>query len=205
MENGKDWRETHFGVPSRIPKPKRSRWWLWLIVLPVLSFAGVLIADRTGLITMPAWWRSTTEDLPLVGKGPAASPTATGDAAARERQLRDRVNSRERGIALMTRERNEVVTELATQQRVLDEATARMRSLENTSTSGMSAVQIDNLRIAHSNAVAAAKNATGRIRQLTDRRESYNRRIATAESERTAALVELGLAPAATEATTTTP
>jgi hypothetical protein len=105
----------------------------------------------------------------------------------------------------MQRERDGVVSELATQQRILDDATARMRSLENTSTSGLSQAQIDNLRIAHNNAVAAAKNATTRIRQLNDRRESYNRRIATAEAERSAALVELGLAPAAAEATTTTP
>lgn len=204
MINGKDWRETHFGVPSRTSKPKQRRWWLWLIALPALAFAGVLIADRCGWITMPSWWRSAAQDIPLVGPELVAPATPEGDAG-RERQLRERIQSRERGIALMNRERVPVVNDLATQQRLLDEATARMRSLENTSTSGLSAAQIENLRVAHDNAVAAAKNASLRARQLSDRRDSLDRRIATAEAERHAAQVALGLVPATTDTTAGTP
>jgi hypothetical protein len=207
--NQKDWRETHFGVPVRPYARKRRSWWPWLITLTVVALAGVVAADRFGVITLPSWWRSTAQDLPMVGSllvPPAAGNAVnTAEAATRERQLRERVSSRERGISLMSRERAEVLSDLAVQERIRDEATARLRSIENTSTSGMSATQIDHLRVAHSNAVAAAKNATLRARQLSDRRDSLNRRIATAESERDAALVDLGVAPSTSEEATSAP
>lgn len=203
---GKNWKDTHFGVPAPTAAPRRRRWWPWMIALPALTLVGVLIADRSGLITMPSWWRSTAQDIPLVGPVLVPPPASggpvgdSGDGAARDRQLRDRVSARERGISLMSRERVGVLDDLARQQRLLDEATARLRRIESTSTRGMSPLQVDNLRVAHADAVAAAKNATLRTRQLSDRRDSLNRRIATAEAERDAALVDLGLAPAVTEA-----
>lgn len=195
-----DWKETHFGVPDRPAAPRRRRWWPWLIAIPLLTLGGLVVADRQGLIVLPDWWRSTAQGIPVVGSAlvPADAASA-GDDAGRTRRLRERVDSRERGLSLMTRERAEVLDDLTTQQRLLDDATVRLRGIENTPTRGLSPLQLDNLRIAHADAVAAAKNATLRTRQLTDRRDSLNRRITTAQQERDAALAELGLGPSATD------
>lgn len=198
-----DWKETHFGVPSKPVPPRRRRWWPWMIALPVLTISGLIAADRMGLITLPAWWRSAAHSIPVVGpslvpeQGTLAQRADSG--TGQERQLRDRVTARERGINLMSRERAGVIDDLTIQQRLLDDATARLRVIENTPTRGLAPVQLDNLRIAHADAVAAAKNATSRLRQLKDRQDSLNRRIATAQAERDAALVELGISPPTTE------
>jgi hypothetical protein len=200
-----DWQETHFGIPKKTTARPRRRWWPFVIAIPVLTVAGAIVADRQGYITLPDWWRRSAGDIPLVGPSLVPQQAANGNSAGRERQLRERVSSQERGISLMSRERVGVLDELVIQQRLLDDATRRLRSIEATSTGGMSPAQLDNLRIAHADAVAAAKNATLRVRQLSDRRDSLNRRITTAQKERDAALTELGLAPATTEETVKAP
>jgi hypothetical protein len=177
-----DWRESHFGVAGRPPVPRR-RWWPVVVFVPLLAVGGVYSAIRLGMLDAAA----------MAGLGTAESDPA------RARQLRERVASQERGIALMSRERLEVDEDRALQQRLLVEAVARLRQLEGTSTSGMTPIQVDRLRVAHGDAVAAAKNATTRTRQLDTRRDSLDRRIATAERERDAALTELGEKPVVAE------
>lgn len=159
-----------------------------LVCMPLLATGGVYLAFHLGMF-------GTVSSPPtaLGSHGPAEPDPA------RARLLRERITSQERGIALMSRERLEVDEDLALQQRLLNEAVARLRQLEGTSTSGMTPLQIDRLRVAHSDAVAAAKNATTRAKQLETRRGSLDRRIDAAERERDDALAELGETPVAVE------
>lgn len=193
-----DWRAAHFGTPGKPPPtPARRRWWAWILLTVVLVGVGTITADRFGLITLPEGLRSTVERVPGMEPAHTSAGQTTVTGTSDERALRERVASRERGIALMNRERQGVVDDLVVQQRLLTEATTRLRNLESTSTTGMSPLALDQLRRAHADTVAAAKNATLRSKQLTDRRDSFDRRIATARSERDAALTALGEPPRA--------
>lgn len=176
-----DWRAAHFGIQSRPAPRKRSRaWLLLLILLPVLLGAGGVA------LYLGKAYASLSTTRPLVEAPPDE---------ARARLLRERAASQDRGIALMSRERLGVQQDLDKQLRLRDQAVAHLRQLESTATSGLTPAQRDNLRIAHSDAVAAAKNATLRSKQLTERLGSFDRRIAAAEQERDAALRELGISP----------
>lgn len=215
----KNWMDDHFktGEPPKILKPEPDvdhggRFWFFLFLLVITPIAAVggawwfgyldpVIKEVVQVVHVSEPAPAPTAKPPNVNvtyaakireePEPTAAPAVPTITRARANELQRLITSRESGIDLLTRDRAKANAKLVQAQNNLAEAKARLAKLERVKIAPADSARQYEWRIAHDDAITAAKNATNEIARQGDIVESFDRRIAKATDERDAAKSEL--------------
>jgi len=213
-----DWRDQHFGtITTAKPQPKRSGLRGWMVVaflVPTIAAVVITFFDQvvevyqrvtaptpTAVVSPPPDGGSFTD-----ARSTAAMPTVPGELGEspstgsaeprtitqqRANELQRVIAQKNQGLRMMKAERAKVEQRLQSAQADLRQARERLIWLEKHRPSHNNGGAVFNWNQAHSDAVAAAKNATIKIE--TDQRllTGFDKRITTAQSGLDAAQSEL--------------
>lgn len=198
-----DWREKHFGVPEApkrlsdrgTPEPT-ARWpYLVLALLIASPIAAVGIAYHLGKFDPPPPQvvdRPVVVENRVVVREPAAKPKPVALVTesrptitqARAMELQRLIESRNRGLDLLSRDHAKVKAAYIQAEQTLATARARVASLESSRPSAANSAGSYQWSTAYSDATSALSTATAEFKRQKSQNDSFTQRIAKATSER---------------------
>jgi chromosome segregation ATPase len=205
-----DWREKHFGIPEGpkrlsdrgTPEPT-ARWpYLVLALLVISPIAAVGVAYYLGKFDPPP---PQVVDRPVVVENrvvenrvvvretekprPSTQQSIPTDrrptiTQARANELQRLIESRERGLDLLSRDHAKAKTQYLQAERSLAAARAQVASLENSRPSASNSSGAYQWSTAYNNATSALSTASAEYRRQKSQNDSFEARILKATKER---------------------